>query len=226
MFLKIILIYILLWCCYSILPTIYFKFIYKETYPCSELLLTFDDGPNPMYTEQVLAILKQHNTKACFFVIAEKVEKYPDIIKKIHQEGHEIGLHCYHHTHPVLWGIWKTKQDMQKSKQILESHGIKPSYYRPPHGWVNLAMIIISKKWNLPLKLWTCIVGDWKEDKNWKEIYDAMLKEKQTGGVICLHDSNHKVNSPSKAPENTIFALDEYFKKCGDTTWKKNIKNT
>lgn len=221
MLIKTILILALLWSGYSILPTVYYKFIYKERYQKNELQLTFDDGPNPIYTEQILDILKQHHTKAIFFVIAEKVEKYPDILKKIHQEGHDIGLHCYHHTHPFLWGIWKTKKDMQKSKQILENHGIKPSYYRPPHGWVNLSMILISKRWNIPLKLWTCIVGDWNENKAWKDIYDAMQKEKQKGGVICLHDSNHKPNSPSKAPENTISALNEYFKKCGDTNGHK-----
>ena len=90
MLIKTILILALLWSCYSVFPTIYYKFIYKESYQKHELQLTFDDGPNPIYTEQILDILKQHHTKAIFFVIAEKVEKYPDILKKIHQEGHDV----------------------------------------------------------------------------------------------------------------------------------------
>ena len=69
MLIKTILIPAFLWSGYSILPTVYYKFIYKERYQKNELQLTFDDGPNPIYTEQILDILKQHHTKAIFFFI-------------------------------------------------------------------------------------------------------------------------------------------------------------
>ena len=61
----------------------------------------------------------------------------------------------------------------------------------------------------------------WEEMDLYNKILEKNQKEKQKGGVICLHDSNHKPNSPSKAPENTISALNEYFKKCGDTNGHK-----
>ena len=102
---------------------------------------------------------------------------------------------------------------MKAALDVFEAQDLRPNYYRPPHGWVNLSMIYLIKKWNLELKLWTCLPGDWKEDLAWEKIYGDLEKENKKGGLVCLHDSNHSINSKSQAPKNTIRALEEYFKK-------------
>lgn len=202
-----------LWCIYSFLPTIYYKFIYKEKYKKGQVEFSFDDGPNPLYTPTIIKLLNDNNIKSTFFVVGEKVEKYPDLVKEAYNSGHKIGLHCYKHSHPIFWEPIKTKRDMTRAKEALEKIGIKPSFYRPPHGWVNLTMLLILSNWQLPLKLWTCIPGDWKEDKSIEELYNCFKNKKNDGCLVCLHDSNHKLNSSSKAPLNTIGALEKYFRK-------------
>src|SRR5690349_16404423 len=74
--------------------------------------LTFDDGPNPVYTRQILAILKKNNIKATFFVVGVNAQKYPDVIKEIHEQGHVIASHSL--THPMLTKI----SDAQLQKEV------------------------------------------------------------------------------------------------------------
>lgn len=212
MFITISIAIVGMWSIYTILPTIYYKYIYNTKYRKGHLELTFDDGPNPNTTPEILEILKRNKEKAVFFIVGKKALDNPEIIQRTYKEGHEIGVHCYNHSHPLFWGPIKTKKDIKKSLEVFKTLNIKPSYYRPPHGFVNLSMIYILNSLKLPLKLWTNIPGDWKEDKNFEEIYEEIKREKRRGGVICLHDSNDKIMEKTKANENTIKALKKYFK--------------
>lgn len=212
MFINVLVVLIGIWSIYTIIPTIYYKYIYKTKYKRGHLDLTFDDGPNPETTPQILEILNKNNKIATFFIVGEKALENPEIVKGAYNKGHKIGIHCYNHTHPLFWGPLKTKKDMEKSLEVFKKLEIIPSYYRPPHGFVNLSMIYLLNSWKLPLKLWTNIPGDWKDNKDWEEIYREIKREKIKGGIICLHDSNHKISTKTKANENTIKALEKYFK--------------
>lgn len=213
MVIKIFFGFVLAYTIYSLLPTIYYKYIYVEDHEEGKLTLSFDDGPNPLYTLKIKDILDANGVQAYFFQVGEKVQAYPELTKELVASGHHLGLHCYKHSNPALWGPIKTYKDMKAALDVFEAQGLRPSYYRPPHGWVNLSMIYLIKKWNLELKLWTSLPGDWKEDLAWEKIYGDLEKEKKKGGLVCLHDSNHSINSKSQAPKNTIMALEEYFKK-------------
>lgn len=100
--------------------------------------LTFDDGPNPTFTPQVLAILKKYNIKATFFVVGSNAKKYPDLIKKIQQEGHVIGSHTM--THPMLTKLSEPQLlvEVKETSQIVDHIlGIKPKCLRYPFGASN-----------------------------------------------------------------------------------------
>ncbi len=223
MLVKVILAFLIFYALFTLVPCIYYKYIYKEGYEKGHLYLTFDDGPNRYVTEEVLDILKENQKKATFFVVGEKILENKDIILRAYSEGHEIGVHCFNHSNPLLWGPIKTKIDMDKSLGLLKDLNIRPSFYRPPHGIVNLMMVYKASKEKLPLKLWTCLPGDWKDDLAYDKILEALKKEKEKGGVVCLHDSNHKIKEKTKANENTLKALKEYFKKeeIYGKLWKK-----
>ncbi|MDD7362712.1 MAG: polysaccharide deacetylase family protein [Peptoniphilus sp.] len=209
--LRAVLIVAIAWALYSPLPTIYFKFLRKENYEPGTLEFTFDDGPNPEFTPRLLSLLEENGVRATFFVVGQKAERYPDLVKRERATGHTIGLHCYDHTHPLFWGPIKTARDMDRAQAALESLGITPIYYRPPHGWVNLTMLRKVRSRGMRLKLWTAIPGDWDEHMSVDQLYEAIAEVARTGGVVCLHDSNHRMDSPSRAPLTTLEALERYF---------------
>ena len=103
------------------------------------MYLTFDDGPSEENTSTVLDILKAHNIKATFFVVGENVEKHPEIAKRIVEEGHTIGIHCYHHNYNTLYeSVDSYLADFEKAYQaVLEATGVKVQFFRFPGGSIN-----------------------------------------------------------------------------------------
>lgn len=103
------------------------------------MYLTFDDGPSPEHTEKILDVLKEKNVKATFFMIGEYVERYPEIAKRVAEEGHVIGIHCYRHDYQVLYGsVDSYLEDFEKAYDVIkEVTGTEPVFFRFPGGSVN-----------------------------------------------------------------------------------------
>ena len=112
--------------------------IYLFFYP-KTMYLTFDDGPSAECTDMVLNILRERNIKATFFLIGEYVEKYPETAKRIADEGHTIGIHCYRHDYDVLYqSVDSYLEDFQKAYDVIEAAtGVKTRLFRFPGGSVN-----------------------------------------------------------------------------------------
>ena len=103
------------------------------------MYLTFDDGPSEENTATVLDILKAHDIKATFFVVGENVEKHPEIAKRIVEEGHTIGIHCYHHNYNTLYeSVDSYLKDFEAAYQaVLEATGVEVQFFRFPGGSIN-----------------------------------------------------------------------------------------
>lgn len=104
-----------------------------------EMYLTFDDGPSKKNTEEILDILKKKDIKATFFVIGENVEKYPEIARRIVEEGHALGIHCYRHDYKEIYkDVDAYVEDFEKAKKVvLEATGIEAKLFRFPGGSIN-----------------------------------------------------------------------------------------
>lgn len=171
-----------------------------------EIAFTFDDGPNPTYTMELLDLLKQHHIKATFFVVGKNAEKHPEIIERMHHDGHLIGLHNYIHSSNWLMPPWKVKQGLDKSVRIIEEiTGSKPIYYRPPWGMLNLFDYFIHK--DFKIILWSLMVGDWRSEGGSKKIEERLLKGIKAGDIILLHDAGENWGANKDAPHFTIEAL-------------------
>lgn len=103
------------------------------------LTITFDDGPHPEYTQDILNILKQYNAPATFFMIGKNVDVYPAIAKQVTDAGHEVGNHSYNHrnTHGILSTKKVAEEIAQCNGAIYKATGVHPHYYRPPFGVTN-----------------------------------------------------------------------------------------
>jgi len=199
---------------YGVIPTVVIRKarlrIYKEGKVEKAVALTFDDGPDPYYTPQLLDLLKNHRVKATFFVVGAKAKKYPQIVKRMYEEGHEIGLHNYHHISNWFLFPLFLQRGLQKSADAIEQiTGQRPIYYRPPWGHFNLCTWMVQKKYLTVM--WTDILGDWKESIGAETLVQRLKNSLQDGAVIVLHDSGETLGADEKAPENMLEALQRLF---------------
>ncbi|MCH1641993.1 polysaccharide deacetylase family protein [Paenibacillus timonensis] len=95
---------------------------------------TFDDGPNPLYTPQVLEIFREVQGKATFFMIGTQIEKSLETAKAVHEQGHEIGNHTYTHPHLPELSSEEVRRELQLTEELIRRvTGAKPKVYRPPY---------------------------------------------------------------------------------------------
>jgi peptidoglycan/xylan/chitin deacetylase (PgdA/CDA1 family) len=177
----------------------------------NEIALTFDDGPDPLYTPILLDLLKRQGAKATFFVVGENAERYPDIIARIHAEGHVIGIHNYvHHTNWFMRPRTVKRQIHRTSDVIKRITGARPMYYRPPWGIVNV--FDFANLGYLQIVLWTSLFGDWRKRVNADKLYKRMKRKLKPGQVFLLHDCGSTFGADRNAPANTIAALEWILK--------------
>lgn len=172
-----------------------------------KLVLTFDDGPNPAYTEKMLDLLKDEKIKASFFVVARSAVRYPELIKRMKKEGHCVALHSLEHRHALLCGYSYTKYDFSESLKLMKSLNCKIKYFRPPWGARNLFTGKFVKEHNLKMILWDVMAGDWKSGSTPEKIAVKILEKVFDGAVVCLHDGGENYGGAPQAPLHTMDAL-------------------
>ncbi|PKR83313.1 polysaccharide deacetylase family protein [Heyndrickxia camelliae] len=168
--------------------------------------LTFDDGPDPLYTPQILKLLKKYNAKATFFVIGEHVGEYPEIVRDEVKEGHEIANHTYSHNFIFTSSSKHLKQEMEKTEKIIkETTGISPAFFRPIGGYYNKRIIETAREAGYRVIIWT-----WNQDsKDWKEpgaakIAKNILSDTMPGDIILMHDGGGDRSQTVKALEKIL----------------------
>jgi len=150
--------------------------------------LTFDDGPDPNTTPALLSLLSSHNIKATFFIIGEKADKYPELIKDIIQKGHTIGNHSYHHdTLVMLKSYKKLKREIEDTQNILKKHGIIPLLFRPPVGITNPKLKNALSELNMQAVNFSCRASDFG-NRRIKYLSKKILKNVNSDDIIILHD--------------------------------------
>ena len=174
-----------------------------------EVALTFDDGPDPDYTPKLLDLLKEHQITATFFVLGEKAEKHPDLIRRIHQEGHQIGIHNYSHSSNWLMSPMRVKsRHVDHSADIVERiTGTRPTYYRPPWGIINIFDFLLKKEYQIVL--WSLMAKDWSSRFGRTGLKQRLVTEPYDGSVILLHDSGETFGADRDAPAFMLSALGE-----------------
>lgn len=154
----------------------------------NEVVLTFDDGPDPDVTPKILDILKKENIKAVFFVLGESVasEKNIEIIKRINAEGHIIGNHTYSHKNLVRLTDEEIKTEILKTEELIKSFLSSPKLLRPPFGAINIRVNrILSELGYLPV-MWNVDTMDWKtKNTGWVKNAAELIGEYN---IILMHD--------------------------------------
>ena len=153
--------------------------------------LTFDDGPHREFTPTLLDSLNQLNVRATFFVIGRYVDRYPDIVRRIAAEGHEIGNHSYSHNFLTLHTAAQIGREIDSATAaISRAGGAKPALFRPPQGLFTPTLLDIVESRGLKT-----VIGDvYPRDPynpGTKAIVERVLKRVEPGSIIILHDGSH-----------------------------------
>lgn len=153
------------------------------------ILLTFDDGPNE-FTNNVLDILLNQNVKAVFFCIGSRVKKYPEIVKRIIDEGHVVGNHTYSHTPFVgFWSAKKFRKELELTDSAIEYVSRKKvSLYRPPFGVTNPIMTKVFKGSKYKVMGWSIRSMD-TVTKNKTKLLNRILKRLKPGAILLMHEA-------------------------------------
>lgn len=150
--------------------------------------LTFDDGPNTVYTPQVLAALDALGVKATFFLVGQEVNASPDLARREVTSGHWVGNHSY--THPdltTLSAAQVTDQISRTNAAIKAATGIVPQFARPPYGEFNNQTLSVFTGFGLANTIWTIDTNDWQGLSVNRIVTEAV--KVQPGGIILMHDA-------------------------------------
>ena len=150
-----------------------------------KIALTFDDGPHPYYTEQLLDGLKERGVRATFFVMGKHVEMYPELIERMNEEGHLVGNHTYSHMQLNKSNSDAFKEELIKTNEIIEKlTGQEVQYVRPPYGTWDKKF---EKELNMFPVLWTIDPVDWCSD-NVACIVRKVTDKAEENAIILMHD--------------------------------------
>ena len=162
--------------------------------------LTFDDGPDVTTTPVILDILQEFNVKATFFIIGSRAEKHPDIIRRIHGEGHLIGGHSYsHHFFFDLFSRRRMMQELLRTEEIVyRMTGKKIRLFRPPYGVTNPTVASVIKDLNFESVGWSLKSKD-TVIKTGDLLMKRLKKKLKNGDIILFHDNRPWITGQLRA---------------------------
>lgn len=163
--------------------------IYRVNTDEKIIALTFDDGPSPVWTPQILDELKEAGIKATFFMAGKHVERYPEVARRVALEGHEIENHGYDHKVMVYYKTDELKKEISDTEKIIKDvTGQTAGYFRPPKAWLTDAEKRIIKEMGYGVVLWSLNSKDWVTFHD-KQITSFILRHIRPGDIILFHDS-------------------------------------
>lgn len=165
----------------------------------SNVALTFDDGPLPGTTDRILDDLRNAGIRAAFFVIGRHVREHPDLVRRIHAEGHLVGNHTFDHLHTGLFGRYRywINELRRADDAIEETIGVRPAVFRPPMGIKHWHVMNAAADAGHSVVTWSRRARD-VQPIPVETVLDRLLKPARGGDVMLMHDGN----DPCLRPQN------------------------
>jgi peptidoglycan-N-acetylglucosamine deacetylase len=178
------------------------KTIKDVSLPASEkvIALTFDDGPWPETTEQILATLKQEHVKATFYMIGQPLKSFPEIGKKVLADGHVIANHTLHHWYKKMSPLVAQREIEDTAKIIKEVLNVETEYFRPPGGVLTNGLVAYAHQHNQSVNMWSVDSGDSHPKRPSTEaMIKTVVSGATSGGIVLMHDGGGSHANTAKA---------------------------
>jgi len=194
------------------------------------LAITFDDGPNPAITPQLIDLFEKHNARATFFVIGKFVREAPGLLQEAVARGHSVGNHTETHPNLALTTPSGIREEMEDCNgAIAEVLGSAPRWFRPPFGLRNPWVISTANTLGMQAVMWTLLPGDWRATSaEWliprlapiarraaaNSDGKGEFREGGTGDILCLHDGYHRHQNGDR--RHTLKAMEYWLPRWQD----------
>jgi peptidoglycan/xylan/chitin deacetylase (PgdA/CDA1 family) len=177
--------------------------------------LTFDDGPHPIATPIILQELANRNIRATFFLLGQNVQKFPELVRQILAQGHQIGNHSFTHTNLLFKNKTFVRNEILRTKEILEANiGTHSQYFRPPYGYFNWTTLDVLRELGLTCVLWNVDSKDYKLNSQFN-ISHRVIQKTKNGTILLLHDNyetSQRINTYLPVILDTLLTKEFIFK--------------
>lgn len=170
------------------------------------IALTFDDGPWPRTTSQVLEILKKEEIKATFFWVGQYLKIYPKIAQEVVAAGHTLGNHTWHHRYTMMNPSVAAREIEETATLIYKTTGIKTLVFRPPGGLMNNGVVDYAKQHNYVTVMWSADSMDYHPYRP-DELVNNVLRKAQPGAIVLMHDGGGNRSATVEALPKIITKL-------------------
>ncbi len=151
------------------------------------IALTFDDGPWPESTAQVLDILKKNNIKATFFVLGRNIQNHPQLLTRVIAEGHAIGNHTWHHWYHVMNPEAAAREINNTAEIIYQTVGVRTNLFRPPGGIMHNGVVDFARNNNYAIIMWSSDSLDYTRPSV-PNLVNNVFRNARPGGIVLFHD--------------------------------------
>jgi peptidoglycan/xylan/chitin deacetylase (PgdA/CDA1 family) len=155
--------------------------------PGRRVALTFDDGPHPDTTPQILAALRRREARATFFVVGEAAARWPELVRQIVAEGHALGNHTQRHRILVLRTARQLEEEIDACQRALAQVGVAARLFRPPHGFKPIGLHRVLRKRGLRLVAWQGSIRD-TDEPGAPVVVERAVALAKAGRILLLHD--------------------------------------
>lgn len=184
--------------------------VYIEDEPkeiAGHIAITFDDGPHETLTPLLLDALEERGVRATFFLLGLAVDRHPEIVARMYEEGHSIGNHSYRHPRFTIIGRQRVIDEIESTnRSIYAATGSAPTLLRPPYGEFNTSVLEIARDMDMSVVMWSVDPRDW-EHRNATIVRDNILGSATDGSVVLLHDIHET------SIEAAIMVIDELLER-------------
>jgi peptidoglycan/xylan/chitin deacetylase (PgdA/CDA1 family) len=177
-----------------------------------ELALTFDDGPNPLWTPRLLDLLARRSVRATFFLVGSRAQANPALVRQIVAAHHLIGNHSWSHLNLALASSRRIEEQLYRTTQTLEEISAAPiCYFRPPYGARRPETLRIARRLGMVPVLWNAMTSDWKNPSadaialRLINKIDGLYRQGMAANIV-LHDGSHSNPAADRAPSVTAAA--------------------
>jgi peptidoglycan-N-acetylglucosamine deacetylase len=171
-----------------------------------ELALTFDDGPNPAWTPQLLDLLAEREVKATFFLVGSFAEAEPELVRRIAGSGHLIGNHSWSHPNLAVTKADRVTEELERTSAVLEQiSGLKVRFFRPPFGGRRPFVLRTARRLGMEPVLWNAITTDWETPSadaiagRLAQTVDGLERRGRAANIV-MHDGGHKGLGANRGP--------------------------
>lgn len=176
------------------------------------IYLTFDDGPDPRFTPVILDILELFEVRATFFLVGQACGRFPELVRRIRDGGHQLGNHTQNHRHPWMLAQTRAREEVKEAQHtIRDLCGEAPRFFRPPYGRLRPAMLREAARLGMETVLWSRSAIDWG---HMGSVYATgrRLSRVVAGDIVLCHDATRVRNRP----DVTLSILPAFIQDCLD----------